>query len=60
MNAYPALAEYNRDTLAARHAYHADIAVQDGLCASCKWRKRDTAGRKRLCTTCRRSGVSSR
>lgn len=60
MNAYQSIDRFNAEALAARHAYHADIAVQDGLCASCKWRKRDTAGRKRLCTTCRRSGVSSR
>ena len=58
MNAYRYIDEFNRDTLAARHAYHADIAVQDGLCGTCKTRKRDQ--RRRLCWSCRHTGVASR
>jgi hypothetical protein len=60
MKTYPSLDAYNADVTAAREAYAADMAVREGLCADCKWRKRDKAGRKRLCTTCRRAGVKSR
>lgn len=60
MKTYPSLAAYNADVQAARDAYSADMAVQVGLCADCKTRKRDKAGRKRLCTTCRRAGVKSK
>lgn len=60
MKTYATLAAYNADVEAARNAYAADMAVQDGLCGECKTRKRDKAGRKRLCTTCRRAGVKSK
>lgn len=58
MKTYPNLAAYNTDVQAAREAYAADMAVQNGLCAECKTRKKD--GHHRLYHTCRRSGVKSR
>lgn len=58
MNAYRHLNDFNRDTLAARHAYRADTAVHEGFCGSCKTRKRDQS--RRLCWACRHNGVSSR
>lgn len=58
MKTYPSLDAYNADIIAAREAYNADMAVQNGLCAECKTRNRD--GRHRTCRTCRRSGVKSK
>lgn len=58
MKTYPTLAAYTADVVAARKAYAADMAVADGLCATCKTRKKDQ--HHRLCHTCRRSGVKSR
>lgn len=60
VSTYPSFGAYNADVRAARDAYNADMAVAVGLCAECKRRKRDKAGRKRLCTTCRRDGVKSK
>lgn len=51
MNTYQALADYNADTLAARNAYRADTAVNDGYCGHCLRRKRDQG--RRICRTCR-------
>ena len=58
MNTYLALDAYTADVIVARHAYRADTAVANGLCGTCKHRKRDQA--RRLCWTCRHAGVSSR
>ena len=58
MNLYLRLEDFNADNLAARHAYRSDMAVQDGRCGQCMTRKRDQT--RRLCWTCRHSGVSSR
>lgn len=57
MNTYT-ISGFNADNLAARHAYRSDMAVQDGHCGSCMTRKRDQT--RRLCWTCRHTGVSSR
>lgn len=58
MNIYRCLGDFNADQLAARRAYRSDMAVQEGRCGQCMNRKRDQ--NRRLCWTCRHSGVSSR
>lgn len=54
---YPSLEAYTADVERARDAYAADMAVQNGLCAVCKRRKRDrrdSTSLFRQCGTCRR------
>lgn len=46
------LDEFNAGTQAARNAYAADMAVQNGHCAVCKVNRRDGTGRRR-CRGCR-------
>lgn len=54
MSAYESLEDYTADVKAARDAYAADMAVQQGLCATCRRNKRDDSGRgHRECWTCR-------
>jgi hypothetical protein len=58
VNTYLSLDAYTADVIAAREAYAADMAVQNGLCAVCETRKKD--GHMRRCWKCRRSGVQSK
>lgn len=55
MNTYPSLAAFNADTEAAKNAYAADMAVQNGLCAVCQTSKKD--GHMRRCSRCRRAKI---
>ena len=52
----PTLAAYTADVEAARNAYAADMAVQNGLCAACQAKPKD--GHSRRCWSCRRAKIT--
>lgn len=60
MNAYLALDEFNRDTLAARHAYHADSALFDATDLSSHRRARELCGTCPVIEACRANLLETR